>query len=165
MTQTRLRGSARPPGASHHLPCSPRSMSEPPRSRRSACRAPPRLSALRPRPPAQSPPRASAPPSREPVPGVTDHLTATCALRHVGSGGGALHWRGMKAKTGVGWGEMAGKRTPRLHKQLRVAFALQPQVCDWESFLPGFWSSDCPFLRPLCTCLSGKRCLLRGTSH
>lgn len=38
----------------------------------------------------------------------------------------------------------------------RVAFALQPQVCDQESFLSGFWASDCSFLRPLCTCLSGK---------
>lgn len=104
VAQRRLRGSARPPGASRRLPCSPRSMSEPPRSRRSARRAPPRCSALRPRPPAQSPPRASAPPSREPVPGVTDHLTATCALRHVGSGGGAGQGRGRSAKTRGGDG-------------------------------------------------------------
>lgn len=117
VAQTPPRGSARPPGASRRLPCSPHSMSEQPRSRRSACRAPPRRSALRPRPPAQSPPRASAPPSREPVPGVTDHLTATCALRHVGSGGGAGQGRGRSAQTGE---ELAGKGTPRLCKQLRA---------------------------------------------
>lgn len=88
VAQTPLRGSARSPGACHRLPCSPRSMSVPPRSRRSA--RPPRSSAPLRAPPAaaaQSPPRALAPPSREPVPGVTDHLTATCALRHVGAGG------------------------------------------------------------------------------
>lgn len=88
VAQTSLRGSS---GACHRLPCSPRSMSVPPRSRRSARRAPPRRSALRapPAAAAQSPPRALAPPSREPVPGVTDHLTATCALRHVDAGGGS----------------------------------------------------------------------------
>lgn len=72
---------------------------------------PPRSSAPLRAPPAaaaQSPPRALAPPSREPVPGVTDHLTATCALRHVGAGGR----RGagvLKVGKGQGGAEMGRK--------------------------------------------------------
>lgn len=165
VAQTRLRGSARPPGASRRLPCSPRSMSEPPRSRRSARRAPPRCSALLRAPPAAA--RAV------PTPGVGAALPGAGPGRHRPPDRdlcapprrlGRRRWAGAR-KVGKDQGRRWQGRGLRVCASSceRVGFALQPQVCNQESFLPGFWFSDCPFLRPLCTCFSGKCCLQGGT--
>lgn len=120
VAQTPLRGSARSPGACHRLPCSPRSMSVPPRSRRSARRAPPRRSA----------PRSARGRRAVPTPGFGAalpgagpgrHRPPDRVLRAPPRRRGRRRRAGVlkvgKAREGL---KREGKGTPRLGKQLRV---------------------------------------------
>lgn len=166
VAQTSLRGSRRPPGAYHRLPCSPRSMSVPPRSRRSARRAPPRRSALRPRPP-----RAV------PTPGVGAALPGAGPGRHRPPDRdlcapprrrGRWRWAGAQ-KVGKGRGG-AGKGRGR-PGCVQAAASRAGGVCTSPAslrrrkFPPRLRASRLPLSPPLCTCWSGKHCLQGGTSH
>lgn len=138
VAQTPCPGSARPPGACRRLPCSPWSMSEPPRSRRSARRAPPRRSALRP------PAAASA----VPTPGVGAALRGTGPGRHRPPDRNLCappRRRGRCRRTGSqkvrkGRGGLGGEEDTEATQAAVCARGVctSPASLRQESFLPGF---------------------------